>query len=222
MKKFISTIFALTLSFGVFAQNETMFIHKDGQIISQYAVADMDSITFGSAGVVINGVRWATRNVDAPGIFAQNPESLGMFYQWNRRTGWAATGNVSGWNSSTPAGTTWTSANDPCPQGWRVPTETELRTLINANFVTSQWATVNGVNGHRFTDRNTGNNIFLPAVGSRYSGHGTLYHAGSIGCYWSSTQFNSSNAYYLYFYSGNARVNYNNRAYGFSVRCVAE
>jgi len=46
MKKLIIIIFAATLSLGAFAQNETMFIHKGGQIISQYAVADIDSITF--------------------------------------------------------------------------------------------------------------------------------------------------------------------------------
>jgi hypothetical protein len=35
-------------------------------------------------GVVINGVKWATRNVDAPGTFAESPQAAGMFYQWNR------------------------------------------------------------------------------------------------------------------------------------------
>ena len=30
-------------------------------------------------GIVINGVRWATRNVDAFGTFAERPESPGMF-----------------------------------------------------------------------------------------------------------------------------------------------
>ena len=34
-------------------------------------------------GVVINGVKWATRNVAAPGKFATSPEDAGMFYQWN-------------------------------------------------------------------------------------------------------------------------------------------
>ena len=38
-------------------------------------------------GVVINGVRWATRNVDKPGTFAANPEDAGMLYQWNRKVG---------------------------------------------------------------------------------------------------------------------------------------
>ena len=42
-------------------------------------------------GVEIDGIIWATRNVDAPGTFAENPEDTGMLFQWNRRVGWSAT-----------------------------------------------------------------------------------------------------------------------------------
>ncbi|MDR1809513.1 MAG: hypothetical protein LBR34_03800, partial [Prevotella sp.] len=62
-------------------------------------------------GVVINGVRWATRNVDAPGTFAATPESAGMFYQWNRSLGWSSSNplvNSNGgttWDNSAPSGT---------------------------------------------------------------------------------------------------------------------
>ena len=82
-------------------------------------------------GVVINGVRWATRNVDMPGTFAANPESAGMLFQWNRRQGWAATGNITGWDSTYAGGTEWARANDPCPPGWRVPTNEEFRLLVS-------------------------------------------------------------------------------------------
>ncbi|MDR1808976.1 MAG: hypothetical protein LBR34_01040, partial [Prevotella sp.] len=62
-------------------------------------------------GVVINGVCWATRNVDAPGTFAETPESAGMFYQWNRSLGWSSSNplvNSNGgttWDNSAPSGT---------------------------------------------------------------------------------------------------------------------
>ena len=39
-------------------------------------------------GVVINGIRWATRNVDMPGTFVETPECSGMLFQWNRPYGW--------------------------------------------------------------------------------------------------------------------------------------
>jgi len=175
-------------------------------------------------GVVIDGIRWATRNVDASGTFAENPESSGMFYQWNRRVGWSATGDVSGWNRSRPQGEIWERANNPCPQGWRVPVRAELQTLGDTDNVTSQWTSVNGINGSKFTDRATGNYIFLPAVGWRFIPNGTLNNAGRNGSYWSSTSDGTMYAWNLTFSGSVAIVRSGNfsRADGFSVRCVAE
>ena len=172
--------------------------------------------------VTINGVRWATRNVDAPGTFAATPESPGMFYQWNRRTGWPATGSVTGWNSSIPSGTTWEKANDPSPSGWRVPTSAEIQSLLDANKVSNEWTTQNGVSGRKFTDRTTGNSIFLPAAGFRSYSNGTLDYAGSGGGYWSSTQYGSNGAYGLGCSSSTAVLGNDGRSYGFCVRPVAE
>jgi hypothetical protein len=174
--------------------------------------------------VVINGVTWATRNVDDPGTFAATPESLGMFYQLNRKVGWTATDpriNSDGgttWDSSVPSGTEWEKANDPCPTGWRVPTTTEQQSLLDAG---SSWTTLNGVIGRIF---GTGSNtLFLPAAGYRDCNDGTLYNVRTNGYYWSSTQSGSSSAYNLGFDSGGAfTYYYYDRSYGFSVRCVQE
>ena len=40
-------------------------------------------------GVIINGVKWATRNVATLGTFAAKPEDAGMFYQWGHKIGWS-------------------------------------------------------------------------------------------------------------------------------------
>ena len=173
-------------------------------------------------GVVINGVKWATCNVAAPGAFANKPEDAGKFYQWNRKKAWATTGNVTGWDSSTPTGTSWEKANDPSPAGWRVPDFDEIKKLLDANRVSSIWTTQNGVNGRKFTDKTTGNSIFLPAAGRRYYSDGALYYAGTYGNYWSSTQSISDDAYYLGFGSGYADWYYYYRDGGFTVRSVAE
>ena len=126
-------------------------------------------------GVVINGVRWATRNVDMPGTFAPAPESFGMFYQWNRNVAWNATDEeVEGWDNTRAEGTKWYAENDPCPKGWRVPTFEELESLRNAG---STWTSQNGVYGRIFGIAPY--QIFLPFAGFRYSSDGSLLGIGA-------------------------------------------
>lgn len=180
-------------------------------------------------GVIINGVKWATCNVAAPGTFASSPEDAGMFYQWNSKKAWPATGSVTGWNSSwtggyiSPSSTDmWTSANDPSPAGYRVPTLAEIQTLLDTTKVTHRWTSQNSVSGETFTDKTTGNSIFLPASGSRFGSDGTLGLVGSDGLYSSSTAYNSHDAYRLFFFSSGSGCLYNDRALGYTVRPVAE
>jgi uncharacterized protein (TIGR02145 family) len=174
-------------------------------------------------GVVINGVKWATRNVDAPGTFAATPKSFGKFYQWNRKKAWEATGAVTDWDSTTPAGDTWETVNDPSPAGWRVPTLTELQSLLDEDKVSNEWITEGGIPGRKFTDIASGKSLFLPAAGYRSYFDGLLYFAGLYGYYWSSAPYDSSYARSLGFSSGSVLTDSSlNRAYGHSVRCVAE
>jgi len=162
-------------------------------------------------GVVINGVRWATRNVGtAPHTFAESPESYGGYYQWNR----GATAFTENWNGNNTS--VWGKANDPCPAGWRLPTSNELQSLKNAG---NAWTTRNGVNGYLFGSGS--NTLFLPAAGRRSSSGGSLGNVGTLGYYWSSA-VSGTNASSLYFFSSYSNVYTLNRAYGFSVRCVAE
>ena len=177
-------------------------------------------------GVVINGVKWATRNVDAPGTFAAHPEDLGMFYQWNRKKAWSATGDVTGWVNYDSIAYSWEKSNDPSPKGWRVPTLEEIKTLFDANKVSNEWTTENGINGRKFVDKATGKTLFLPAAGYRHINCGTLCDIGSRGSYWSSSEFpigRGGNAYALFFVSDSA-IWYNGfgGTFGSSVRVVAE
>jgi uncharacterized protein (TIGR02145 family) len=249
MKTTITKLFMAIVAIVLFSANlsaqqaETMYVMKNGVVAYQSEVSDIDSIIFyapptpepeptsGDGWVLINGVKWATCNVDAPGTFAAAPESAGMFYQWNRKIAWSATDpmvNSNGgttWDSSVPEGTEWTKANDPSPAGYRVPTSGEIQSLLDEDKVTNEWTdnyNGTGVSGRIFTDKNNGNSIFLPAVGYRISSDGTLYLAGSYGYYWSSTQLDSGNAYTLYFLSSIAVWGSCYREFGQSVRPVAE
>lgn len=232
MKKLILILALVASAFTAFAQDSVYVNKKDGSIIA-YKISDVDSISFARKpvllGVLINGVRWATCNVAAPGTFASSPEVSGSFYQWNSKTAWAATGTVSGWNSSWNGGfatpyssDTWSTANDPSPAGYRVPTKAEIQSLVDATKVTNTWTTQNGVKGRKFTDIASGNSIFVPASGYRDFSGGTLDYAGTSGGYWSSTASGSDNAYSLGFSSGDADWGYGGRAFGQSVRPVAK
>jgi uncharacterized protein (TIGR02145 family) len=192
------------------------------------------------SGVVINGVKWATRNVAAPGTFTNKPEDAGMFFQWNSRTAWADTdlttpseGTIkwnSSWNggfTSPSASDTWASANNPSPNGFRVPTYEEIRLLLDTKKVTQTWTTQNGVNGMKFTDITNGNSIFLPASGN-CNAKGQVKAKGSDGQYWSSTADSRTSAYTLFFYNNDddlgsdAGTDRTNRVYGFPIRPVAK
>ena len=67
--------------------------------------------------------------------------------------------------------------------------------------------------------------VFLPAAGYRYSSpyySPAVYSVGSYGGYWSATCYNSSSAYFIYFYEGTSYGGFwsQNRSYGRSVRLV--
>ena len=207
-----------------------------------------ETLVFSSEeGIVINGVRWATRNVGAHGQFVAKPEDFGGRYQWGRKGDgheqptsgttttlsstddpghsnfiltqddpfdWRIPQNDALWNAdeNNPVKT----ANDPCPGGWRVPTHTELQSLIGA---TKEWNNLNGVNGYFIGDGEP--KLFLPAAGNRNFSNGSLNSVGTSGGYWSSTP-NSAYAYLLDLSSGTFATYYSRRAYGLSVRCVSE
>ena len=125
--------------------------------------------------------------------------------------------NDARWNSGSEGTPEKVVVNDPCPAGYRVPTETELEAERN-----------NGGTGFWGTDREQDNAagafasvLKLPLAGFRTFSGGTLLNVGSYGVYWSSTVSGTS-ARFLYFTSTNANMDANNRAHGFSVRCIKE
>ena len=103
---------------------------------------------------------------------------------------------------------------------WRMPTKAEFEELYNN--CTSEWTTLNGVNGRKFTSKKNGNCIFLPAASCR--GSGGLGNAGSSGFYWFSSLYPDLPflAYYMYFDSFYVGTNDDgsHRFIGLSVRPV--
>ena len=106
---------------------------------------------------------------------------------------------------------------------WRMPTEAEFNELITTVNTTSEWTTVNGVYGFKFTSKKSGYTdkyVFFPAAGRCYSGK--LDGKGGYGFVWSSTLKSSDtiNGKNLYFYNGNKYVRNEERQIGCPVRGV--
>ncbi len=83
---------------------------------------------------------------------------------------------------------------------WRMPTKTEFNELRKK--CSWEWVTRDGKSGYKVTSKKNGKSIFLPAAG--YRDMELLYHGGSYGFYWSSTQHSENTLYasYLDFGSG--------------------
>ncbi|MDY0143448.1 MAG: FISUMP domain-containing protein [Bacteroidales bacterium] len=98
--------------------------------------------------------------------------------------------------------------NNPCPSGYRLPTEAEWEAEIDT------WGTQNVAGAFAST-------LKLPVAGYRDFNDGSLNAVGSYGYYWSST-VGGSYLRYLYFGSSSAYMLSDYRAYGHSVRCLKD
>ncbi len=164
----------------------------------------------------------------------------GAYYQWNRKdpVAYAPTatdddpGVIGTWDSSNEPGTEWESANDPCPEGYSIPSKAVWDEVIKPSnntwanvgtWSTSQYEITNYSSGKTATPRGVGSpTLYLPASGLRSHSSASLYHRGSRGYYWGGTQGSSTYAYTLYFSSSFESVFIFTRNYGFSVRCLAD
>lgn len=131
---------------------------------------------------------------------------------------WISTRDDALWNSGSEENPIKTD-NDPCPEGWRVPTHSELKQLSenHSRFISSEegmyfsgaYTYVDGVP-----------QVFLSASSCRMNST-DLYFVGNYGDYWTITP-NGNEVYYLYFDDYNlvypSKSQY--RKYGSSVRCL--
>ena len=162
-------------------------------VVAFFTSCDRDDLTT-EEGVEINGVRWATRNVDASGTFTRSPEHMGRHF-------------------------TWQEAQNACPRGWRLPTGAELNAL---SLVRNIWieSEREGNAGRLFGVAPY--QIFLPAAGFRIGSEVRDISTG--GGYWSTQSIDEYDAWSMEFSRafGSSMSRSWSRASGLSVRCVAE
>ena len=169
-----------------------------------------------------SGTKWTCCNIGAA-----TPLEYGDYYSWGEmstKTDYSQnkycyydSGSDSYFSLGNDiAGTNYDVATIKWGEEYAMPTRNQIKELVDN--CTSKWTTIGGVKGRVFQSTN-GNKIFLPAAGYRDV---ILFDGGSLGNYWSSTQYTyDHSAYYLTFSSSEKDVDDDSRHYGDSVRPVA-
>ena len=215
----------------------------------QFWISACDGMPDVSTVIGANGVEWMDRNLGASQVATSSTDedSYGDLYQWGRaadghekrisdnyngtsvrpntitesgawdgkfitipngtnRNDWVTTQTNDAWNTGTESVPIKT-ATDPCPSGYRVPTEAEFQTE------SSNWNPDGAVGAFNST-------LKLPLAGERNFTNGGI--GGPFGSYWMST-ISGDRAKRLRIGGSPGIVYFNNdRAFGFSVRCLKD
>ncbi len=165
---------------------------------------------------------WITSNLgsdhQATAVNDATEASAGWYWQFNRKQGYKHDGTTltPSWTITSINETSdWMTANDPCNielgTTWHIPTYTEWYNVDN----TGGWTSWNGP---------WDSGLKLHAAGHLDFSDGSLCNRDyfGFGDYWSSTKYNATFGWHLSFYSGYSYVGSNDKAYGFSARCVRD
>jgi uncharacterized protein (TIGR02145 family) len=117
-------------------------------------------------------------------------------------------GNID-WRGATQNDNLWqgvNGTNNPCPTGYRVPTQAEFTTLVTAANITNRNSAYSST-------------LKLTAPGIRLINDGSISDVGIRGLYWSSSP-SGTNVSSRNFLISNMTTFDNPRAYGMSIRCI--
>ncbi|HFK5545254.1 TPA: hypothetical protein ACG0AR_002117 [Elizabethkingia anophelis] len=190
----------------------------------------------GQKAARINGKVWMLYNLgDNRTDPNTGPFDQSNFYQFGRSavvaTGSTQTAEISGWNTTIAADNAWNSGteaapvktgNDPCPQNYRIPTRTELQSLLDGTTKTEigtfNDSPTNFSAAKVYTsNRNSSVKLTFPAIGARNAAAGRVNNRGISPHVWTSTASDASNAYA----NGRNTIVIHPKNTGNPIRCIA-
>ncbi len=190
----------------------------------------------GQKAARINGKVWMLYNLgDNRTDPNTGPFDQSNFYQFGRNTvvatGSTQTAEISGWNTTIAADNAWNSGteaapvktgNDPCPQNYRIPTRTELQSLLDGTTKTEigtfNDSPTNFSAAKVYTsNRNSSVKLTFPAIGARNAAAGRVNNRGISPHVWTSTASDASNAYA----NGRNSIVTHLKNTGNPIRCIA-
>ncbi|WP_024568909.1 hypothetical protein [Elizabethkingia anophelis] len=190
----------------------------------------------GQKAARINGKVWMLYNLgDNRTDPNTGPFDQSNFYQFGRNTvvatGSTQTAEIAGWNTTIAADNAWNSGteaapvktgNDPCPQNYRIPTRTELQSLLDGTTKTeigtfSDSPTNFSAAKVYTSNRNSSVKLTFPAIGARNAAAGRVNNRGISPHVWTSTASDASNAYA----NGRNAIVIHPKNTGNPIRCIA-
>jgi uncharacterized protein (TIGR02145 family) len=166
--------------------------------------------------LVTDGATWGTASTNtSPAYCWYNNESTNLI-TYGALYNWYAIDTLSNGNKNV------------CPTGWHVPTDGEWTTLTDAlGTETVAGGKMKEAGLAHWASPNTGatnESGFAGLPGGDRFKYGAFYDIGSVGIWWSSTEFDTSIAWYRDLSSSNGLVSRygDGKGSGFSVRCLRD
>ena len=154
-------IYSDTVSFQIESGTDESEEPDEPEPSDSVIVTQVEKVYMGFDAAYGKRLYWASCNLGA-----ESPEDYGGLYGWADPTGEKRSMDLDDYPSANPpeniAGTQYDIAHQKLGGGWRIPSSNEMWSLIS--HCTSEWVSVNGVEGILYTSKVNGNTLFFPVT----------------------------------------------------------
>ena len=179
--------------------------------------------------IKIGDQTWTTKNLDVDTY--RNGDAIPQVQdekEWvNLTTGaWCYYENETANGTSYGKLYNWYAVNDPrglTPKGFHIPSDAEW-TILTDNLGDEDGTKMKSTSDWDDDGNGTNTSGFAGLPGGCLNDNGDFYDVGANGYWWSSSEYSTSDAWYrgLSANDGSVDRNYDDKLYGFSVRCLRD